>query len=219
MTPLPHGGSVVVVGVVLAQVAGCGLHRRMSLSMSCRVGLVLETACAVIVVVPFFLPFFFKGTVAVKVWQAESTGSGSGPVRPFPFALTVLRVVAVHEASPWFRQMSNWKVHLLSLTPSRSQVSQSRHTTFPPFSAPDSPRKATRHSFACACARGTRQRSVAPSTRPSPRRRQRIASPGTDLSLRRWIASAFTSDPVPALAGVVSSSSLGQRSRARTASG
>src|SRR5438067_1952840 len=72
MTPLPHGGSVVVVGVVLAQVAGCGLHRRMSLSMSCRVGLVLETACAVIVVVPFFLPFFFKGTVAVKVWQAES---------------------------------------------------------------------------------------------------------------------------------------------------
>src|SRR5207249_10007528 len=201
MTPLPQGGSVVVVGVVLAQVAGCGLHRRMSLSTSCRVGLPLETACAVIVVVPFFLPFFFKGTVAVKVWHAESAGSGSGPARPFPFALTFLRVVAVHEASPWFRQMSNWNVHLSSLTPSRSQVSQSRHTTFPPFSAPGSPWNVTRHSLACACARGTRQKSVAPSTRPSPRRRQSFTSPGAPVSRRRRIAAALTSDPVPAPAG------------------
>src|SRR2546422_1751990 len=90
---------VVVVGV--GQLPGCGLHVRTSLSLSTFFGLSLEEAMTEMVHFPGFFPFFLVLTVMpVKAPHSElmPAGVGRSPVtlHPIPFALTFLRLAAVH---------------------------------------------------------------------------------------------------------------------------
>ena len=143
--------------------------------MSFRRGLPLESACAMTLHFPGFLPFFLSFTIklpSVPQVGDDPEGTGLSADAPhLPFTLTVLSAVAVHVASASLTHTLSLKVQdpFGVLIPSASQAgSQSPHWITPPFlSASGTSPKSTRHSVVAsitAWLRGTAATSATPST-------------------------------------------------------